>query len=57
VTTLNEHEKDREQEHEREEPRTLEDLDVPESESEDVKGGETVHTYKIHNAWPRKWSG
>jgi len=54
---VNEHEKDREQEHEREEPRALEDLDVPESEGEDVKGGEPIHTYSIQNAWPKKYSG
>ena len=36
---MNEHDKEREQEHESEEPRALEDLDVPESEGEDVKGG------------------
>jgi hypothetical protein len=36
----------------------LEDLDVPESESEDVKGGnQPVHTYSFKQGWPKKYSG
>jgi hypothetical protein len=54
---MDEHEKNDEQEREREEPRGLEDLDVPDSESEDVKGGGAIHTYSIQNAWPKKYSG
>ena len=39
-------------------PEKLEDLDVPESAREDVKGGaEPVHNYSIVNAWPKKYSG
>jgi hypothetical protein len=39
-------------------PEALEDLDVPESDGEDVKGGaEPVKTYAIINAWPKKYSG
>ena len=34
----------------------VEDLDVPEEESEDVKGG-TVSTYSFKQAWPKKYSG
>jgi len=34
----------------------LEDLDVPESESEDVKGGnQPVKTYSFKQAWPKKY--
>lgn len=34
----------------------LEDLDVPESESDDVKGGQqTVHTYSFKQGWPKKY--
>jgi hypothetical protein len=36
-----------------EEPEAVEDLDVPEGESEDVKGG----TYSFKQAWPQKYSG
>jgi hypothetical protein len=36
----------------------LEDLDVPESDSEDVKGGaEPVQNYSFKQAWPKKYSG
>ena len=37
----------------REEPEAVEDLDVPEEESEDVKGG----TYSFKQAWPKKYTG
>ena len=40
-----------------ERPNPLEDLDVPESESEDVKGGAEVANYSFQPAWPKKWSG
>jgi len=36
-----------------EDPETIEDLDVPEGESDDVKGG----TYSFKQAWPKKYSG
>jgi hypothetical protein len=49
--------RDKQDEHEQVEPQALEDLDVPASESEDVKGGGTIHTYSIQNAWPKKYSG
>jgi hypothetical protein len=36
----------------------LEDLDVPEREGEDVKGGaEPVHNYSFKQAWPKKYTG
>ena len=36
----------------------VEDLDVAENESEDVKGGaEPVHNYSFKQAWPKKYSG
>jgi hypothetical protein len=36
----------------------IEDLDVPERESEDVKGGnQPVQNYSFKQAWPKKWSG
>jgi hypothetical protein len=35
-----------------EDPEALEDLDVPEGESEDVKGG-----YSFKQAWPKKYEG
>ncbi len=34
-------------------PESIEDMDVPEGESEDVKGG----TYSFKQAWPKKYSG
>ena len=37
----------------REDAEKLEDLDVPEGESDDVKGG----TYSFKQAWPKKYSG
>jgi hypothetical protein len=43
--------------HEPEEPQKIEDLDVPGTDSEDVKGGGPIHTYSIQNAWPKKYSG
>jgi len=53
---MDEHEK--KDELEREEPKKIEDLDVPESESEDVKGGaEPAGTYSFKQAWPKKYSG
>ena len=39
---------------EREEARAVEDMDVPEEDSEDVKGGTNYH---LVNAWPKKYSG
>ena len=36
-----------------EDPEAVEDLDVPEGESDDVKGG----TYSFKQAWPKKWDG
>lgn len=44
---------DRERADERpdEEPEALEDMDVPEQESEDVKGG------AFKQGWPVKWQG
>ena len=37
---------------------TVDDLDVPEGEAEDVKGGaEPVHNYSFKQAWPTKYSG
>jgi hypothetical protein len=50
-------EREKKDENERKEPQALEDLDVPERDGEDVKGGGPIHTYSIQNAWPRKWSG
>jgi hypothetical protein len=48
-------ERKRDDEH-REESEPLEDLDVPESESEDVKGGnQPVRTYSFKQAWPKKY--
>ena len=38
-----------------EEAEAVEDLDVPEGESEDVKGGaEPVQNYSFKQAWPKK---
>ena len=37
----------------RRETEALEDLDVPEGESDDVKGG----TYSFKQAWPKKYTG
>ena len=51
------HEHDEQDEHEREEPPALEDLDVPEVDSEDVKGGAPVASYSIQQAWPKKYTG
>ena len=52
------HEHDEQDEHEREEPPAAEDLDVPESDSEDVKGGaEPAGNYSFKQAWPKKYSG
>jgi hypothetical protein len=44
---------DRERDEERpeQEPEALEDMDVPEQESEDVKGG------AFKQGWPVKWQG
>jgi hypothetical protein len=33
--------------------RAVEDMDVPEEDSEDVKGG----TYSFKQGWPKKYSG
>jgi hypothetical protein len=42
----------------RDESEALEDMDVPERESEDVKGGnQPVRTYSIKQAWPSKYTG
>ena len=48
-------ERDRQDEQRAEEPQApeaLEDLDVPEEQSEDVKGG-----YSFKQAWPKKYEG
>ena len=37
---------------EAQDPEALEDLDVPEGESDDVKGG-----YSFRHAWPKKYEG
>ena len=48
------------------EPEGTEDLDVPEQDTEDVKGGviatsdvngDPVATWSFRQAWPKKWSG
>ena len=50
---MNEHdEKDDERKEEPEARETIEDLDVPEEDSEDVKGG----TYSFKQAWPKKYT-
>ena len=38
---------------EAQDPEAVEDLDVPEGESDDVKGG----TYSFKQGWPKKYSG
>ena len=45
--------KNEERTEEPEAPEAIEDMDVPEGESEDVKGG----TYAFKQAWPKKYSG
>ncbi len=45
--------KDEERTEEAEAPEALEDMDVPEDDSEDVKGG----TYSFKQAWPKKYDG
>ena len=51
-------EREKKDEHEREEPQKIEDLDVPERDTEDVKGGaEPVQNYSFKQAWPKKYSG
>ena len=48
-------ERERDDEDRTEEPEAaeaIEDMDVPEAESEDVKGG-----YSFTQAWPKKYSG
>ena len=48
------------------EPEATEDLDVPEQDTEDVKGGviatsdvkgDVVAPWSFKQAWPKKWSG
>jgi hypothetical protein len=46
-------EKSEERQEPSEAPERIEDLDVPEGESEDVKGG----YYSFKQAWPKKYSG
>jgi hypothetical protein len=46
--------KDEERTEEPESPEALEDLDVPEEDSEDLKGG-TYYSFK--QAWPKKYDG
>ena len=54
---MDEHDKQDEHAREREEPAAAEDLDVPESDSKDVKGGaEPAGTYSFKQAWPKKYS-
>ena len=50
---MDERPRDEEDTEESEAEEALEDMDVPEGESEDVKGG----TYSFKQAWPKKYDG
>jgi hypothetical protein len=55
---MDERKREQRTEPEADRPEPLEDLDVPDRDGEDVKGGaEPIHNYSFKQAWPKKYSG